>query len=273
LNLYLMVRKNFSAKRNRKSNKTKKTVATSGYSQKATGAYHYTPRMGPIKARPIPSEFSISLVNTDYDSFANTGSYALRRFGIVEFLAYRPLYCLELYQIYKYARITAVQIELKVVNASSTTPLVLALGQCPYADSAGLTPDRAWETPGTRKQLVSVQGGMDRATIRKTFVGQNAYGQPYLDQKYWVDVSQSASTTPIDANEPIAYFMLSDYGGSGGVSARVESKITYHIQFFDLRIPSSSLETMDDQSFTIAQQSRTGSLDRKGDPQLIRKIR
>jgi hypothetical protein len=192
-------------------------------------------------APKLPAEFSVSLVNTDYDSLA-VASFATRRFGIVEFLSYRPLYCLELYQIYKYARVTAVTIELKVVNTSTTIPIVVALGQCPYADSAGLTPDRAWETPGTKRQVVSVQGGLDRATVRRTFVAQDCYGQPYLDQKYWIDVSQSASASPIDQNEPIAYYVISDMAGSGPIACKVDFKTTFHIQFFDLRIPSSSLD-------------------------------
>lgn len=192
----------------------------------------------------------MALVNTDYDSFTAATGFAQRRFGIVEFLAYRPLYCLELYQVWKYVRVTSVDIEFRVVNTSSTVPLVVSLGQCPFSDSGALTPDRAWETPGNVRRLVSVQGGMDRATVRKTFNAQDAYGQPYLDQKYWIDVSQSASTSPVDNNEPIAYYMISDSTGAGSFSCKIEWKITYHMQFFDLRIPSSSLSSnMAEESF------------------------
>lgn len=198
--------------------------------------------IGPIRAKPMPAEFSVALVNTDYDAFGPGASFVSRKFGIVEFLAYRPLYCLELYQIYKYARITAIEVELRVCNQSLTGPIVAALGMCANSDHASLTPDRAWETPGTVRRFLSVQGGMDRGSLRKTFVGQDAYGQPYLDQKYWIDVSQSASTTPVDTNEPVAYFILSDSTGVSRLQCTVEWKITYHIQFFNLRIPSSSLE-------------------------------
>jgi len=241
-------KQNFSsAKRgNRKTKRQRKGKSGGGYTQRATGRYHYTPAIGPKFAPKIPNELSVSLVNTDFDSHSVASGFALRRFGIVEFLAYRPLYCLELYQIYKYCRVTAVTVQLKLVNTSATVPIVLALGQCPYADSAGLTPDRAWESIGTKRSIISVQGGMDRTTMSKTFVGQDCYGQPYLDQKYWVNASQSASTTPIDADEPIGYYMISDYSGQGAFSCKIEFKMTYHLQFFDLRIPSSSIHQQDD---------------------------
>jgi len=200
-------------------------------------------------AKRIPNELSVSLVNTDYDTFGVQASFVTRKFGIVEFLSYRPLYCLELYQIYKYARITAVQIELRVVNQSTSSPLMVALGFCPNADHSALTSDRAWETPGTVRRLMSVQGGMDRGVLKKTFVGQNCFGQPYLDQKYWIDVTQSASTSPVDVLEPVAYYIASSATGGAVPPCTIEWKTTYHIQFFDLRIPSSSLSQHDEQSF------------------------
>lgn len=220
-----------------------------GYQQKPVGGYSFKPNIGPTRAKRIPSELSVALVNTDYDNHDISPSFVARKFGIVEFLAFRPLYCLELYQIYKYARITAVEIELRVCNKSGSDPLMMALGMCPNSDFSGLTPDRAWETPGTKRRLLSTKGGMDKGVLKKTFVGQNAYGQPYLDQKFWVDVTQSASTTPIDANEPIAYYMLSSGSGGAVPSCLIEYKTTYHIQFFDLKIPSSSIQVDTEYSF------------------------
>lgn len=232
----------------------KKAKSRGGYQQTPNPGFSFKSNIHPIRAKLIPNELSVALVNTDYDAFGPGASFVSRKFGIVEFLAYRPLYCLELYQIYKYARITAVDIEVRVCNQSLTGPIVVALGMCPNSDYAGLTPDRAWETPGTVRRFLSVQGGMDRGTVKKTFVGQDAYGQPYLDQKYWIDVSQSSSTTPVDTNEPIAYYMLSDSTGVSRLQCTVEFKITYHIQFFDLRIPSSSLEARpSEQSFEEAE--------------------
>jgi hypothetical protein len=201
----------------------------------------------------MPTEFSVSLCNTDYDFFSTGTSYSIRKFGLVEFLAYRPLYCLELYQIYKYARITAVDFELRVNNTSTTIPLMAAIGFVSNADAAAMTPDRFWERPTTTRKNMSVQGGMDKVVLRKTFVPQDCYGQPYLDQKFWVDVSQSASTTPIDANEPVILYVLSGLDGGNMGSCYVDWKIRYHVQFFDLRTPSSSLEKMDIEFETLSQ--------------------
>jgi len=164
-------------------------------------------------------------------------------FGLVEFLAYRPLYCLEFYAMYKYARITAVTLEVKVVNRSSTSPLIFAIGTAPYSEIATLSPDRFWEKSTTQRKQLSVLGGLDKGVLRKTFVAQDIMGQPYLDQKYWIDVTQSASTSPVDVNEPVLAYCLSDFTGTTGAVAYVNWKITYHIQFFDLKTPSSSLST------------------------------
>jgi hypothetical protein len=238
------------AKRAKKATRKRKRT---GYNQRPSGMYHFVPAIGPTRANPIPSEFSVALCNTDYDYFATGTSYSIRRFGMVEFLSYRPLYCLELYQIYKYARITAVDFELRVNNTSTTIPLMAAIGFASYADVAGITPDRFWERPTTIRKNISVQGGLDRVVLRKTFVPQDCYGQPYLDQKFWVDVSQSASTTPLDANEPVVLYCLSGLDGGNMGTCYVDWRIRYHIQFFDLRTPSSSLEKMDIEFETLSQ--------------------
>jgi hypothetical protein len=224
----------------KKQRLTRRGGPRTGYSQKAKGAFHFAPEIGPIRANPLPTELSVSLTNTDYDQFATPTSFSVRKFGMLEFLSYRPLYCLELYQIYKYARITAVDFELRVNNTSTTTPLMAAIGFVSNADVSGMTPDRFWERNSTVRKNISVQGGMDRAVLRKTFVPQECYGQPYLDQKFWVDVSQSASTTPIDANEPVILYALSGLDGGNMGTSYVDWRIRYHIQFFDLRTPSSS---------------------------------
>jgi hypothetical protein len=121
-----------------------------------------------------------------------------------------------------------------------------ALGFTAFADSGSITPDRFWEHPTTIRKNISVQGGLDRVVLRKTFNPQQCYGQPYLDQKFWVDVSQSASTTPIDSNEPVVQYMLSGLDGGNMGTCYIDWKIKYHIQFFDLRTPSSSLNVQDD---------------------------
>ncbi len=187
-------------------------------------------------------EWSVALNNTDYDSFTNPAAYVTRGFGLVEFLAYRPLYCLEFYAMYKYARITAVTLELRAVNRSTTVPFVIALGTVPYSELGSITPDRFWEKSTTVRKQVSVQGGLDKVVLRKTYVAQDIMGQPYLDQKYWIDVTQSASTTPVDTNAPVLAYMISDItGNTGGFTMTVNWKIVYHIQFFDLKTPTSSV--------------------------------
>lgn len=208
------------------------------------GANHVLiPYVGPTRAPTMSREWSVALCNTDYDNHTTPpASYLSRVFGLVEFLSYRPLYALEFYAMYKYARVTAVTLEVKVANISTTKPLMIAIGTVPYSEASSITPDRFWEKSTTSRKQLSVQGGLDKCTLKKTFVAQTVMGQPYLDQKYWIDVTQSASTTPVDVNAPVLLYMISDLTGGGGFTAYVNWRITYHIQFFDLKTPSSSIE-------------------------------
>lgn len=231
-------------KRNRQRNTRKGNGKSTGYNQKPAGMYSYKPAIGPTRALPMPRELSVALDNTDYMAFnPSSPSYVFQIFGMTEFLSYRPLYLLELYQIYKYARVTAVTFEFRVTNQSTTLPVMMAIGTSAYSDASGMTPDRFWERTTTIRKQVSVQGGLDRGVLRKTFVPQDILGQPYLDQKFWIDVSQSASTTPVDTNEPVILYCVSGLNGSGFGACTFNWKIRYHIQMFDLRTPSSSIET------------------------------
>jgi hypothetical protein len=181
----------------------------------------------------------VSLTNTDLMTATAGTSELLQILGIREFLQYRPLYCLQYYAIYKYAVVTGVEIQVQGINQGAVEAQVI-VGSVPHSDVSGLTSDRLKEMPGTTFALLGLPAGMARATIRKSFNATHLIGNRN-DARYWIDVTQSASSTPVDSKEPVIVVALDNFSSNATVyNATALWKITYHIQFFDLLPPTSS---------------------------------
>lgn len=206
--------------------------------QRQGAVYSYVANSGPVRAPRMPNEFSVALSYHAQDEYGSAVSPVLQSVGLLEFLNKRPLYTAEFLTMYKYVRITAVDITLNVVSKSAS-PLQVALGYVPYIDFASLTFDRLAERAGSVYKTLSVSGGMDRVVLRKTFDCSRCVGNPNFS-KYWFNVTQSTSTTPIDSDEPVIAFATAYAGGSTTVSAVVNWKVVYHCQFFDLETPAAS---------------------------------
>ncbi len=226
---------NFSRRRRRRGGGRNGNV---GYSQ--TIPRSLALQSGPSRYAPLNDTFTVSLKNQDYFGGATElTSELFQILGVVEFLGYRPLYALQLYEIYKYCRIMRVDVRAECIN-TGTVGIQFAVGHIAYSDASGLTFDRFIEKPATTKKLVSPKGGMDRAVITKSLNSTMMLGS-VLDSKYWINVTQSASTTPIDTNEPVLVLGIDNYQSSSvPYAAQVNFTLTYHLQFFDLRTPSSS---------------------------------
>jgi hypothetical protein len=181
----------------------------------------------------------VSLTNTDLFTATAGTNELLQIVGLREFLGYRPLYCLQFYAIYKYAVVTGIDIEVQGINQGAVEALV-AVGSVPYSEVSTLSMDRLKEMPGTTNRLLGLPSGTARATIRKRFNASNLIGN-YNDARYWIDVAQSASSTPLDTKEPVCVIALDNFSSNTtAYTASALWKVTYHIQFFDLVCPSSS---------------------------------
>lgn len=194
---------------------------------------------GPTRYAPLNDTFTVSLKNQDYFRAGSATTELFQVLGIVEFLGYRPLYALEMYAIYKYCRVMRVDVIAQCLNLG-TYPIRFGVGHIAYNDASGLTFDRFIEKPATAHKLISAKGGIDKAVITKTFNSTSMLGS-VLDSKYWVDVTQSASATPIDAKEPVLVIGMDGAEGSADTwTGSVNFTLTYHLQWFDLKTPSSS---------------------------------
>lgn len=188
----------------------------------------------------IPTQMNFALRT----SFSYSRSAALlpatTRYGIFEFLSDTPQFLPQMYAIYKYAKLAAVDVHFEVVNTGAE-PLLCALGSLPHIDSSlAMPPQQVAERPHSISKVVGGANGMNRAILSKRFIAAQELGQPVFDRQYWIDAAQSLSSTPVDANAPVAAASVGNVllGGTS-VTFQANVRVTYHVQFFDLVSPVS----------------------------------
>jgi hypothetical protein len=161
----------------------------------------------------------------------SAGAFSATGFGLVEFLSSVPAYANQLYALYKWCRILAVQVRATIVNTSSS-PIQFVLGIIPQNEQVGLTLDELAEVPGSTLRVLSAQGGLDRTVITNQFDVLKTVGA-LSGSKYWVSQTQAASAVPIEAQEPIIMI-----GAQPMISVNWSSQLlldfVYHVEFFDL---------------------------------------
>jgi hypothetical protein len=157
-------------------------------------------------------------------------------YGLVEFLSRTPNYTNEMYKLYKYAKVMAVEIQFTVVN-QSLGPLLMAVAPFAHEDlSTTIDPQFVQERQRSVSRVVGSSNGVDKAVIRKTYYTFDEIGQPLYDQKFWIDKNQSNSTTPVDGNTPAIAISLSSLLTGNTWSATSNVRYTYHIEWFSPKI-------------------------------------
>jgi hypothetical protein len=184
----------------------------------------------------MPTELSVALKMADETTqiLAAPGNLT---YGILEFFALRPLYSAQLYQLYRYCKITAVDVNVQLVNTGAST-VEVAIGYVPQLEASTATYVRLAEKTGSLRKIISAKGGLDRVTFTRRYGVEALLGEPVLS-KYWMTNSQSLSITPLDVNEPVLSIAYRNVDGStSNMSTTV--RITYHCQFFSLELPATS---------------------------------
>lgn len=155
-------------------------------------------------------------------------------FGLLEFLSSVPGYTARLYDMYKWCKILSVEARYNIANTSSN-PVQFVAAVIPNNSTVGLTIDRAAEIAGSTVRLVSPQGGLDKVEITKQYNTQTMVGSRTAE-KYWINLAQASSGTPIETEEPVMFLMAQPLI-SVNWSSQVIVDITYHCEFFDLNAP------------------------------------
>jgi hypothetical protein len=180
----------------------------------------------------MPLEFSVSLKTT----FLNTGTALAAPtqllFPLVEFYGYNPQYMAQLYTLYRYAKITALSVRHTIIN-TGTPPVEFAIGVLPATEITGASPRNLSETPGGRFRLIGPVSGTCRSTLTALYPVEKYLGNVDQTSEYWVNSTQAANTVVINVNEPCHAVAIN--GSSSPFSYVLDSEITWHCQFFDLR--------------------------------------
>jgi hypothetical protein len=140
----------------------------------------------------------------------------------------------QLYSLYKYAKITGLTVIHKITN-NSTNPLAWAIGVIPFNEfTVGFAPQTLSETPRGKLRIVGPSTGTCVSSLSDTYSAETMYGQPVQSSQYWIDATQAASTIPVSTLEPTHVVSITQAVG-GTYSYYLETRLEYHVQFFDLR--------------------------------------
>lgn len=218
--------KNFKKNSKRNSPSNKKPLTAKDIASKLSGS----PRYG-----PVPSRVQVALSNTYTDYRDSSTTNSAHSIGLFEFLAATPAYLTQYYAMYKYAKISSVDVKCEIVNLGSF-PITVAMATMPYSDYVGtVSPLSLIERPRAIYLTIGGNSGVNKGRLYRTFNATREMGQLTFDKEHWVTSAQASSTSPQDTDAPI---IVSSVGasndGSDVCAFLLTYRVTYHVVFFSL---------------------------------------
>jgi len=155
------------------------------------------------------------------------------------------MYASQFYQIYRFAKITAIHVRAEVVNTSSTTPLTATMACMPLVRANATTdPRSASDIPNAITKQCGLSTGMSRVVLDKTFISQRELGQSILcGQEYYQTYSEALSAATLDDFPCIYVGVISSNGVSW--TGIIRYVVTYHIEFseYDDVAPAATINS------------------------------
>lgn len=188
----------------------------------------------------LPREFEIALDYYYHDE--RTGgqtAQAARIHPLCEFNTQLPRYAAELYQIYRHARIMAIDITMEVVNTSSTEPLIAAIGVLPLVNANALTsPQTIASVPGTIFKQIGLATGMSKAVLRRRCVTEKYLGELTIGSNTYLQTYSEALASAVWTELPAIYGGVIAAKNGATWTGIVDYRLTFHIRWSELNIPS-----------------------------------
>jgi len=161
---------------------------------------------------------------------------------MTEFDTILPRYAAELYQIYRHARIMAIDVHMEVVNTSSTEPLIVALGVLPLANVAAITdPKQIISVPGSVYRQVGLSTGMSRTTISKRYVTEKVLGELTIGSQTYLQTYSEALSSAVWTELPAIYAGVIGARTGATWTGIIDYRVTYHLRFSELNVPALGL--------------------------------
>jgi len=124
---------------------------------------------------------------------------------------------------------------VKLVNKGSTEPIELVVGTMPFNWTTG-SPSVAEliGKVGTRRQIASTAGGMDRCTVNRNIAAKTVLGHEYMLADFDFNYNQASLSTPLDVEEPVWTFAVTALNTVNQIDYVLEVVLTYDLEFYDL---------------------------------------
>jgi hypothetical protein len=182
----------------------------------------------------MPTHFPVQLNGLITQNFT-TGTTLIRTFGILEFLGDQPLYINKLYAMYRYSVVTSVSIDAVFTNHQTSGSTFFSSAIMPFSDVASTNAEEIAEMPRAKSTNVAASSGINKGRLKMSANGQRVFGAPYFTRDFWINSAQSVSATPLDSQEPVIVFAVSDFVGGNALSGQIQYRLTFNTVFFDLQ--------------------------------------
>jgi len=194
----------------------------------------------------LPREFECALDYYYHDE--RTGgqtTQAARLAPLCEFNTQLPRFASELYQIYRHARIMAIDVHMEIVNTSSTEPLIAAVGCLPLVNCNAITnPQTIVSVPGSVLKQVGLSTGLSKVTINKRFVTDRMLGELTIGSNTYLQTYSEALSSAIWTELPCIYMGVIAAKNGATWTGIIDYKLRFHIRWSEYSIPSLGLGSL-----------------------------
>lgn len=191
----------------------------------------------------MPREIQFALKGTITDE--RTGGQTTQAAVILPLLEFNnqvPMYAAELFQIYRLARITAIHVQLEVVNTSATAPLTAVMCCLPLVRANSITDPRGMaHVPNAISKQAGLSTGMSRVVLNKTYISQKELGQSILSGSEFYQSYSEALAPATNQDFPAIYCGVIASQTGANWTGIMKYVITYHVEFTEFEDTNPTL--------------------------------
>lgn len=176
----------------------------------------------------------VAIRSRTYETATSSASPFYYKYGLVEFLGLPGSYSDSLYGLYNLAIIHACRITLRLVNMGSE-PLILVVAPLPHSWTSGSpTLSELLDQPRSIRKTCGASTGKDTVSVSSAHTVRSLLGKEFNIAAYQITSTQAASTTPLNANEPVWTVGLSAFNALTAISFRLEVELEFSSEFYSL---------------------------------------
>lgn len=223
---------------------------------RARRGVYSTPALERSRFPLLPREFNCALCYEYHDE--RTGgqtTQASRNWPLLEFNTQLPRYAAELYQIYRHARIMAIDVSMSIVNTSNTEVLFASMGCLPLANVNAITnPQQIVAVPGSVRTQIGLSTGTSVKTLRKRFVSEKELGELTAGSNTYLQTYSEALSAAVWTELPCIYAGVIASRSGASWTGIIDYRVTYHIRWSEYSIPALGVgpglaESMEEDSY------------------------